>query len=83
MTQDLAKIVHIFDDSLTSFPYRNTGELLEFEGMAPREHYEGDVNFPAIHRHYGLDQGEGWEENVQVLRNPEVLDGYNGQELEF
>jgi len=83
MADDLARIVHIFDDSVSRFSYRKIDEVIEFDGMAPMQFYQGDVNFQAIHDHYGLSAGEGWNEKVDALRNPEVFKNYKGQDLEF
>src|SRR3989344_3033474 len=83
MTNDLARIVHIFDDSVTSFPYQ-IGRNVNFNGMAPKGFYKGEINWKDINEHYGItDENPDWNEKIAALRNPEVLENYNGQILEF
>lgn len=75
---ELSRIILEFGNEAPKFSVGRN--VHQFEGMAPRELYFPEPNYPALYGHYGLEVKD-FQEKVANLTNPEALEGYSGQIL--
>tara|TARA_Y100000310_G_scaffold241772_1_gene245826 strand:+ start:644 stop:988 length:345 start_codon:yes stop_codon:yes gene_type:complete len=81
---DYGRVVHVFDESVKSFPFTQNNRVTTYNDMGPADAYTGDIDFGALDNHFGTqDMEPGWNEKIVTLENSEVLENYSGQDLEF
>lgn len=75
---ELSRIILEFGEEAPKFSIENN--VQQFNGMAPRELYFPEPNYPAMYMYYGLDVKD-FREKVANLMNPLALEKYSGQVL--
>ncbi|MBS3080322.1 hypothetical protein J4221_02535 [Candidatus Pacearchaeota archaeon] len=97
MTEKLAHIIHIFDKSTDSVPYKMHDNVAKFSQRSSIKFYKEAISYSDIFNYYfqlfKLKKDEestkkflslkNWREKILNLRNYKILDNYKGQILDF